>query len=426
MLFTENNTMEQNIHPLILGAFIRHERQKQNISLGVLAKDVGITKSYLGSIEYGQKQPSEYALNKIMHCLDIQFNTSLEYRKTMIQRLIEAMDAYAYSQKNKITDIYNMTLKENSYCSYAFLTSYIIKLHYLLYVKNDLQQAFPIIEHIHKFKHILDKKELNIFYLLMGSYYYKSKEFKTSKSFLISSLENSFNNPNITGMIYYLLSINEQYLNNYIDSFMHCEKAINCLKKSYITHRLLTLEIFKANCYSRTGAYNQALSRYEYVIKHAHNHQLYDIEKMAYDNIAWTYIKLRNHEKTIEYTKKSLSIKIDSHFVEIYTYIPYALYKLNQIDDCLKEIEHNMKYLQNSYHQYFLKAIQAKIYQDNQSFVENLTAFYDSLQENENDNEMLIFILEELLEHYKNINDYQNIIRIQDMIIQKEHPFKAD
>ena len=127
MLFTEKNIVGKDIHSLILGAFIRYERKKQNLSLNYLANEVGITKSYLGDIEHGKKVPAKYTLQKIMSTLDIKFDDSILYREKIIQKLIEAFEAYAYANRKVIINIYNSLIQEKSFysCDYYSCILYI-------------------------------------------------------------------------------------------------------------------------------------------------------------------------------------------------------------------------------------------------------------------------------------------------------------
>ena len=418
MLFTEKNIVDKDIHSLLLGAFIRYERKKQNLSLNFLANEVGITKSYLGDIEHGKKVPAKYTLQKIMSTLDIEFNDSILYRQKIIQKLIESFEAYAYANREEIINIYNTLIQEKSFYSCAFITLYIIQLLHTLYIENDLEKSFSIIDMINQYQYLLDKQELSIYYILIGLYYYKKNDFDVSKSYYLLSLENHFNNNIIIGMTYYLLSLDEQYLNNLIDSYMYCEKSIDYFKNTYNTIRLLELDIFKANCYSRNKKYDKAIFLYEYVLKYAHIHHLSRIEKMAYDNLAWTYLKVKDYHEVIKYTECSIKSDNDYWFKEVYTYIPYALYKLNKIDECLNEINKNLIILENNYHKYFLKALQEKIKNNDNLYVKYLNTYCRYLIQFSSDNEMLKCIYEELLIYYKLKNDYENQIYMQEKIIE--------
>lgn len=58
MYFVKKDLSESEDTQLYLGAFIRYERETENMTLGFMADVVGITKSYLSDIEHGKKKPS--------------------------------------------------------------------------------------------------------------------------------------------------------------------------------------------------------------------------------------------------------------------------------------------------------------------------------------------------------------------------------
>ena len=129
-------------------------------------------------------------------------------------------------------------------------------------------------------------------------------------------------------------------------------------------------------------------------------------------------MKVKDYHEVIKYTECSIKSDNDYWFKEVYTYIPYALYKLNKIDECLNEINKNLIILENNYHKYFLKALQEKIKNNDNLYVKYLNTYCRYLIQFSSDNEMLKCIYEELLIYYKLKNDYENQIYMQEKIIE--------
>jgi transcriptional regulator with XRE-family HTH domain len=61
-----------------LGAFIRHQRELQALSMRQLADLVGISNPYLSQIEHGLREPSERVLKAIAENLELSAETLYE------------------------------------------------------------------------------------------------------------------------------------------------------------------------------------------------------------------------------------------------------------------------------------------------------------------------------------------------------------
>jgi transcriptional regulator with XRE-family HTH domain len=64
-----------------VGAFIRHQRQMQELTMRQLADLVGISNPYLSQIERGLREPSETVLDAIARNLQVSAETLHEHRR---------------------------------------------------------------------------------------------------------------------------------------------------------------------------------------------------------------------------------------------------------------------------------------------------------------------------------------------------------
>lgn len=113
-------TEEQERRGLDLGAFIREQRERANISLRKLADRAGISNPYLSQIERGLRKPSAEILKSIARGLSIQAE-SLYQRAGLLDEgfqppsVVEAIEADAHlnqRQKRVLLDIYRTYVQD--------------------------------------------------------------------------------------------------------------------------------------------------------------------------------------------------------------------------------------------------------------------------------------------------------------------------
>ncbi len=97
-----------------LGAFIRQQRERANISLRRLADKAGISNPYLSQIERGLRKPSAEILKSIARGLSIQAESLYQraglldegFDPPTVVEAIEADDKLTQRQKQVLLDIY--------------------------------------------------------------------------------------------------------------------------------------------------------------------------------------------------------------------------------------------------------------------------------------------------------------------------------
>lgn len=419
MYFVKKDLSESEDTQLYLGAFIRYERESENMTLGFMADVIGITKSYLSDIEHGKKKPSEYAFNKIMSTLGIDFNDSLSLRLEMIDKLEKMYLLYTELNKEEMKEIIDDLNNnyEKYYNSYAFLTCEIMRLVYALTVENNMDLSKLIMTKVDMFDHLLSKEEASIYYDMKGLYAYKVNDLNAAQEYFEKAYEQT-SSICTKGMVCYHLALLYQGKNNQIDSLLYCERAIEHFSKNYNIFRLLYLELYKGTCYSRERIYDKAINIYENVVENSIKNNYSRITNVTYHNMAWTYMKAKKYTEVIQYTNLSFELDAYPSFDELYVYLPYSYFKLGEYQESLKLIDINKDKLKKSIHLNFLDAIEAKIKNDDNGFIHHLEKYVDCLLDSDQDIDMLTFVYNELIEYYTDNHKYQELSMVYSHLVK--------
>ncbi len=104
-----------------LGAFIREQRERANLSLRRLADSAGISNPYLSQIERGIRKPSAQILNQLSRALQISANTLYtraglideEFQAPTVVDAIDADGRLSTDHKRVLLDIYKALVQSN-------------------------------------------------------------------------------------------------------------------------------------------------------------------------------------------------------------------------------------------------------------------------------------------------------------------------
>jgi transcriptional regulator with XRE-family HTH domain len=104
-----------------LGAFIRQQRERANLSLRRLADTAGISNPYLSQIERGIRKPSAEILSRLSRALEISANSlyskaGLLDDEMPVQTVFEAVEAderLDSRQKKVLLDMYKALIHAN-------------------------------------------------------------------------------------------------------------------------------------------------------------------------------------------------------------------------------------------------------------------------------------------------------------------------
>jgi transcriptional regulator with XRE-family HTH domain len=104
-----------------LGAFIRAQRERANLSLRRLAESAGISNPYLSQIERGIRKPSAEILKNLARALEISSNTLYsraglideEMPPPSVFEAIESDEKLSGEQKSVLLDMYRALAQKN-------------------------------------------------------------------------------------------------------------------------------------------------------------------------------------------------------------------------------------------------------------------------------------------------------------------------
>lgn len=104
-----------------LGAFIRQQRERANLSLRRLADTAGISNPYLSQIERGIRKPSAEILSRLSRALEISANSLYskagllddEVQTPTISEAIDADTRLSSSQKKVLLDMHKALIQSN-------------------------------------------------------------------------------------------------------------------------------------------------------------------------------------------------------------------------------------------------------------------------------------------------------------------------
>ncbi len=104
-----------------LGAFIRQQRERANLSLRRLADTAGISNPYLSQIERGIRKPSAEILSRLSRALEISANSLYskagllddEMPAPSVFEAVEADDRLDGRQKKVLLDMYKALIHAN-------------------------------------------------------------------------------------------------------------------------------------------------------------------------------------------------------------------------------------------------------------------------------------------------------------------------
>lgn len=104
-----------------LGAFIRQQRERANLSLRRLAESAGISNPYLSQIERGIRKPSAEILSRLSRALEVSANSLYsmagwldeEFDSPTVFEAIEADRRLGPGQKKVLLDMYRALIQVN-------------------------------------------------------------------------------------------------------------------------------------------------------------------------------------------------------------------------------------------------------------------------------------------------------------------------
>lgn len=420
MTFISKETIDENEikYRSILGAFLKFQRENDNISLNYVADSLTMNKGYLSEVENGKRSLSEKHYGRIMDFYDINFNFDKSILEKLRLELVKAYELFIDLNPLESDVIQKLILNKEKYeNSYGFFVFQLVLLFYnVRYARNEKEIIF-LESLIKKYLYIYSDEEKVMYYDLLYQYYFDKQQFNKAHHYITFAIDVCPNKTRATGLyaiiLYHLIRI-LQCTNRSAQTLMLCKKAMNEFRKQHIYNRLYYVDILEGNCLSRMHLYEDAEKTYLSVLEHTSLIENRVLSIAVYQNLSWNSLKKGSYLDCIEYSKKL--IEIGEGTDETLSYIPYCLYRLDKKMECLEKIYEIKNKIEDKYYSLFINIIKDIIEENDDKFIESCNSFLKKcMKRGEYETEVLIRNIQ--IDYYKKKKNYKELSKIQDRVI---------
>lgn len=403
----------------ILGTFFKNFREEDGISLNYVSDSIKVSKAHLSNFEHGKKRLSDDKFKMLIQFYEIEFNEDKEKLTEIRELLLKIYQTYVeLDEKAEFNLLENAIKRKNEFVySYGSFTFKLIELMYMIRIKNIEESIQNKIDEVLNLMDVYNNEEKCILYDLITINNIYCNDYQKAQMSIQNALKFSkisqFRFLNL--VVLYHCMIVSQCVNQPIKALLYCEEAIQKGEREKLYMRLFYLYMHRGNCFSRLYLFDEAKDCYLEILNKTKFLKDKFFEKTIYENLSWNSLKAKNYKETIEYAK--LAIKNGSNEEDLLYYIVYALLHLNEYNECLKVIETNSKKIENHSFSYLIQlSIKYKINKDYDKFLKTINVCYE-LSKTERDYESQILVLNMMLEHFKELNDFEKITNIQEQLL---------
>lgn len=403
----------------ILGAYLKYQREFDDLSLNYVSESLNINKGYLSEVENGKRNLSYNHYDEIMDFYDIKFNFEKNILEEITIKLYEILRNYINANIVSEKEIFKEVFQDkNRYSdSYGFFVFKLIQLFYHIRFQIDNTcEIDELKELIKKYLFLYTEEEKAIFYDILAQYYIIRKKYSKSYDYLIKAREVCPDITNVTALratILYHITIVLQRLNKPSLAFICCREAMNEFRKEKIYNRLFYLDIYEGNCLSRMQLYLEAEKVYLSVLENTFFLNDARLTCTIYDNLSWNCLKNKKYEDSIFYAKKSIELGNNSD--DAYTHIAYSLFKLDKKSECIEFINNLEGDNINEFSRMLNNIILYRILNEDRKLLYELEQYYDGCKVN-GDYEMELLVRNLQLDFYKEKKDFEAAVFVNNQI----------
>ncbi len=392
----------------IIGAYFRNQRISDGISLVFVADSIPMNKGYLSDLENGKRPFSQGLINQLNEFYDTSFVKSEEYYNDLQNLLYDAFNNLFNINETKEKEILNSIVnhKQEYEHSNAFFIYQIIKLFYYIRVEMNEDEFNISKKMLEENLDAIEKKDIAIFYCLLAIFYKrKTSTNNIAESYLNKAISIVSNQSKIYAVCIFEMITIYSKTNRVALAYGYCEQAKFLF--SYFNNYtvLFFIDLYQYNCMSLLGLYENAKNN---LIKLLNNITPVNEKyiSMIYHNLAWNSLLEGDYEYCIQMSNKAIEQGNKSD--DLFYFIPYSYYKLNQPQIALHSIKDNVNSISNLYKP-LLIAIEAKIKNNNKQFENSIFTFYKTLLV-ENEYEDIIVPLEIMIDYFKETDQKDKLI----------------
>lgn len=407
-------------YDFILGTFFKRFREDDGISLNYVSDSIKVSKAHLSNFEHGKKRLSDDKFKMLIEFYEIEFNEDKEKLSEIRELLLKIYQTYVeFDEETEFNLLENAIKRKDEFVySYGSFTFKLIELMYMIRIERKEELTQNKIDEVLNLIDVYNNEEKCILYDLITINNIYNNDYQKAKIYVLKALDFSklsdIHFLNLVALYHSIIIF--QRVNNPVKALLYCEEAIQKGEREKLYMRLFYLYMHKGNCFSRLYLFDEAKDCYLEIL----NKTKFLKDKFfiiaIYENLCWNSLKAKNYKETIEYA--NLAIKNGSHNNDIQYYIVHALFYLNEYNECLKVIEANSKKIDNNSFSYLIQlSIKYKINKDYDKFLKTINVCYE-LSKTERDYESQILVLNMMLEHFKELNDFEKIANIQEQLLR--------
>lgn len=396
-----------------IGHLIRQERLRQNMKQSALAEGICST-SHLSKIENNSATPSEEVIHLLMEKLKIPTH---EFGHEEEERVIERLesiykDAVIKRDHEQVRAFLNEFSEQKFHFNKLenFYTYNLVMCRLFLVLRE--QDVTPFLETLKSVKEHFNDRQLFMFNLNLGIYYYSIFEFQRSLEVLEGSFE-LLNAPTISGWeradYYNFIGTTYAKIEDYFRTIQYVSKALKYFRDQLHLHRAIDCYLNLAVAYKNTNQLSKAKESYLLGQKLARDLKLYSYEDIFYHNLGRIYSMDGDSEKAIEnyhlslQSKHQMTIKEGKIVTILALIIEYS--KMNNSIQVIRWSEKGLDILNREY-------------QDDDTALSTSYRhhylIYAALHSNSPEKEA---ILKDAIEHFERINDYRYIHKYSVLLI---------
>lgn len=297
-----------------IGHIIKMERIKKNLKQSYLARGI-CSPSYLSKIENNTVHASREIIDLLIKKLNLNAETIKYNKKIDIYHEINNIykQAILYKDKNyikcKIKDLEGnlYSVQEN-----IFYTLTLVVLRLFL-MENNLEKGKDYIDFLRHYKNKMSKKQLFVFEINKGIYFYKKKEIRKAVEIFSDAAKHVELIPIEEWELadfYYILAVVFMADRQTLKSYDYANRANDYFLKNFIYVRVVECYTLIAIAYSRSGRYLESLETYKLILKIIDKISETEILRgKIYHNIGCLYSLQNQSKNAIKYFMKSLEHK---------------------------------------------------------------------------------------------------------------------
>ena len=349
-------------YELIDSYYIKKLRRNNSDTADKLCLDLDINKSYLYSVENGQKKLSEIMFKKILTYYHDDYKRDDQLFFEAYDLTIKLYESLLFKNNESLEKYTNEFHKKENIYAHSRAYIFIDLISSIINIVNNKTFAISNIEEVNKFLPLYDG---NILFIYAIMYAFSSNIYKDYKNVgkIIGDIYNRCPRDNIKssikGMLYYQIGKINECDNNPLEAIKYFEKAIDSLRAIYCIERINQTKIEIAGVLLDLKLYDKAEQAYLNALEEAYKYNYQRRIVACLNNLAYLYFIQKRYDECEEYIYKAK--EAGSTHPDLNYYLAYIAYLKQPKEQARIVVSELLKDEEDLYTQRMLKMIQGFI-----------------------------------------------------------------